>query len=597
MSSQDSELNLDKLFLPSWATEATTANRFANYTGNEEVKPGRRSDRQGGDRRRPDGGRPPGGPRDFRRPPGGPQGQQGGGQPGQGQGQGFGGPRRFDRGSDRGDRGPRRPGGRPGGFREERPPEAPLPEVNVNITVDENGVESLARQIRMSGRAYPMFDIAQIVLQKPERHQFVFNVVKKPDGQPAQKLFVCALDNSLWLSEAEALAYVLDRHFHTFYQAERTATEPPKGVYTFVGQCGMSGVIFGPPNYHDYQSRLRKLHAERFARMPFEAYKARVKIVRDEAVVKKWVEEQSWKTEYVCLNVPDAPRLATREAVEKHFRDTHLATIIQSVDTCTLPGPVARQLRCSGLYRLVRVTWEDQKRFPLRLVTFLSQQFTARGLQFFKRDKTITHVSVARPHYLDLDLAPISDNIKRIINFINTTPRCNRAKMIEALSPTPAQAPAPVPPPPAQVEATAPAEGAPATPAPAATPVAPEMTAEQMQLVGDLYWLIHQGHVIEFANGALETAKKPVPRPPRPEPKAAQKQAATPTEVQPAGESAVVSADEIKALSEASAAAEEAAAEAAEAQQPAGEAPAPAPVEPVVEETKAPEAPTAAPGT
>jgi hypothetical protein len=38
-------------------------------------------------------------------------------------------------------------------------------------------------------------------------------------------------------------------------------------------------------------------------------------------------------------------------------------------------------------------------------------------------------------------------------------------------------------------------------------------------LSADLHWLIHQGHVIEFANGTLETAKKPLPRPPKPEPK------------------------------------------------------------------------------
>jgi hypothetical protein len=29
----------------------------------------------------------------------------------------------------------------------------------------------------------------------------------------------------------------------------------------------------------------------------------------------------------------------------------------------------------------------------------------------------------------------------------------------------------------------------------------------------DLHWLIHQGHVLEFANGVLEMAKKPLPKP------------------------------------------------------------------------------------
>ena len=36
---------------------------------------------------------------------------------------------------------------------------------------------------------------------------------------------------------------------------------------------------------------------------------------------------------------------------------------------------------------------------------------------------------------------------------------------------------------------------------------------EAAAIISDLHWLVHQGHVIEFANGTLETAKKPLPRP------------------------------------------------------------------------------------
>src|SRR5205823_2559265 len=229
-----------------------------------------RFDRARGDRRerRPDRG--------FRRPEGRP--------PGQGQGP-------------RGDRGPGREGNRPRfqdrGRRPERmePPAPPL-EVDVSFIPEEKGVESLARQIRLTGRAYPLFDIGFLILKKPDRYTVRFSVIKKPDGKIAQPLFVCALDDTLWLSEPEAVDYVLGKHFATFYQAEKTPTEPPKGTYTFVAQCGMSGAILGPPNYHDYQNKLRKLHAERFSRMPFEMFKARIKIVRDEAVVKKWLDDQ-----------------------------------------------------------------------------------------------------------------------------------------------------------------------------------------------------------------------------------------------------------------------------------------------------------------
>jgi len=372
-------------------------------------------------------------------------------------------------------------------------PPAPLPEINVAFVPDEKGVDSLAKQIKMTGRAYPLFEIAQMVLQRPERHSVTFSVKRKPDGSVSQPLFVCALDDSLWLSEEEAVRYALDKHFTTFYQPERTAIEPPKGTYTFVAQCGLSDVILGPPNYHDYQNRLRKLHAERFSRMPFEAYKARVRIVRDEAVVKKWLDDQSWKTEYMCLNLPEPLKLASRDEVERHFRETHLPNIIKVVETFHLGGGAARNMRSPALMRLVRFSWEQQRRFPLQIATVLSQQFAARGLQFFKVNKTVTHVAVARPHYLDMEAEPISEGIRRIVHFINAVPKCTRRKLMEGLAPGPAQPPK--------------AEGAPAL----LEPVEP--TPEQTAVIADLHWLIHQGHVIEFANGTLETAKKPVAKP------------------------------------------------------------------------------------
>ncbi len=383
--------------------------------------------------------------------------------------------------------------------------------MTVTLMPDDKGVDSLSRQIKMSGRSFPLFDIAQMILQKPERQQVRFEVKKKPDGTIAQPLFLCAVDDTLWLSEQEAVDHLLNKHFGMFYQAEKTPTDPPKGTYTFVAQCGMSGVILGPPNYHDYQNQLHKLHAERFSRMPFEMFKSRVKIVREEAVVKKWIEDQSVKTEYICLNVPEATRLGSREAVEAHFREVHLANLVKQVEKHTLSGPASRQLRSPGLQRLLRAAWEEQKRFPLQIATILSQQFASHGLQFFKVNKTITHVSVARPHYLDLDTTPVSNQVKEIVQFINAHPKCTRRLLMEKLAPTPPAAPIPVTP------ATAPAEVAAGAPAAEAAPRAePAPTPEQAALIADLHWLIHQGHVIEFANGILETAKKPVVKPPKP---------------------------------------------------------------------------------
>lgn len=381
---------------------------------------------------------------------------------------------------------------------------------------------SLARQIRLSCRAFPLFEVAGLVMQKPDRYETILRVIRGKDGQPQQPLFVCSLDDTIWLSEAEALKQTLASHFDTFYSTEKTATEPPKGTYTFVAQCGISGEILGPPNYHGYQEKLRKLHSERFNRMPFEAFKARVRIVKDEAVVKQWLDGQSFRFEYTTLNVPEPRRITSREEVEHHFRETHLPNVIRQVDSIVVRKETQARLP-AALQTLVRVGIDRERRFPIKVATALSNAFAQAGLQFFKRDKTIVHVAVARPHHLDLESQVVSDGVKKIITHIEANPKITRKALIDALAPVPPAPPAPPTPipdptaaPVTEASAEAPAEGAatvPTEPAAPPAPAAPAASPERELVLTDLHWLLHQGHVIEFANGVIELAKKPGVRP------------------------------------------------------------------------------------
>ena len=69
------------------------------------------------------------------------------------------------------------------------------------------------------------------------------------------------------------------------------------------------------------------------------------------------------------------------------------------------------------------------------------------------------------------------------------------------------------------------------------------MAAEMAAVMTDLHWLIHQGHVIEFANGILETAKKPLPKPPPKPAKPEAKPGATAAPATTTADSAVVSVE------------------------------------------------------
>jgi hypothetical protein len=438
-----------------------------------------------------------------------------------------------------------------------------LPDVQVTIVPEPSGLDAIARQIKLTGRAYPVFDIGRLIMKSPDRFQAEFRVKQTKEGI-AQRLFTCDLDGSLWLSAADASRHALSRFFDTFYQTEKIATDPPKGTYTFVAQCGMSGVILGPPNYHDYQQKLVKLHQERYARVPFDQFKSRVSIVRDEEVVKKWIDEQSFKTEYTALNLPEPVKFDKREDVDAHFEATHREIVVKEVQSHRLSAKDATGTGEHNLRRLYRSVFDDQRRFPLRVVTVLCEEFAKHGLQFFKKDKTVTHVAVSRPHFLDVEAIPISDSIKAIVKFIDETKACTRRKIFDTLAPSkvipvtpppattateaateatserpPVEEPAaeptaetnrsdapvaesaddPTPAPPEEGEAKVEAQAAtetPATEVPApSAPKEPELTAEQQAVNANLHWLIHEGHVIEFSSGIVETAKKPRETPPQ----------------------------------------------------------------------------------
>ncbi len=566
----DSGLDLEKLFLPAWAQQSADVNKYADFSGyTESDKPfgrgarrrgapyGERSPRLGGGRERSGGGWGAGRPDRPERREGGAnrpdrpfrsQGSEGD----KGRGEGGGGGRRQRSGGRRDFRGPRR-------F-EQRKPLPPLPEVDVQLVPEPIVVETLAKQIRQSGRAYPLFEIAHIILKRPERLEVAYSVIKK-GNQVVQPLFFCSMDRTLWFSEEEAMEHVLKNHFDNFYETRKVPIEGPKGTYTFVAQCGMSGEVLGPPNLHDYQNKICKIHSEKFPHVPFDVYKSRIKIVRDEAVIEKWREEMSYTLHYNCLQVPEPLELQDMSSLREHFRQTHLASVIQNVETVTLTLSDVRKQPNHLISVLYRRLLEEQKRFPLKLVMVLSQKFAAHTLQFFKVNKTVTHVCVSRPHYLDMDTTSVSENVKNIMGYVVANPGCKRADIYKALVPgyteameasqQSAEAAAETaltdtPPEPAPAEtAEAPVEGAEGAeaqsaetaPAPAAEsvkqePAAPTLPPEVLSalanLNADLHWLIQCGHVIEYYKGNIEAAPKKI-TPPSAKPKAKKKEKETKT--------------------------------------------------------------------
>jgi hypothetical protein len=594
------EADLTQIFRPSWTMEASdsTARLTARFDEGDRPERGpRRPEGRGGPGR--DRGSRDRGPRPDRGS--GPRGDKGG------------------PGRDRGDRS-KRGGHDRRDARDRRPePAAPKPMLEgweLSLLPEEAAVEGIAKQIRSRAKAYPLFELARLIVRLSDRYSVALKSSGTAEGA-ASGLFRVKADGSLWTSRKEAVSHLLAKHLAKFYRATSVTVEPPKGAFTVVAQCGMSGTVLGPPNHHEYTTRLIALHASRFKNLPFEVFKSRIRMVRDEAVIEQWKTDQSTRTVYtpiepgseqeataaeepVSLEIaetvaatpdetasPAAESTGTEETppaadhvvepaaevaaeetssepsaevpseapaeetpseeaqpeaaapagetvngltlqeVTAHFQEHHAAAEIEEAPSeLTVAGGVALHASTPLLRELLLNHLRELDRFPLPLAHIVSKELSNRGLQLFKAHfRKIVHVSMARPKYLDRTTTPIAENFGAILDYLEAHPKQPRDKQWAGLLALRTE-----------------------------TGETEEETRQRREqaLGADLLWLLHQGHVIDFAMGNLQAATPPKPQPVKDEKKTAEasKEAVADSSATPAAEPAT-EATEAPASSEA----------------------------------------------
>lgn len=393
------------------------------------------------------------------------------------------------------------------------PPPNPFPWLRIAFTATPPAVETVAQQIRHTGKTFSLFDIARILLRNPASYTIDLTSAPKQTEGP---FHVVDADHSVWLKREDAVRHLLNKKRDELYRTEAVEIEPPKGNFPVVAVCGMSGLLLGPPNHHDFERKLRDLHRERFARLDFETFRARLKMERNPEVIEKWRTAASQAVEYYSREGESPEKLADLAAVERHFDTHHAAAHIKFVDLAPVPGNPKSTAVDPALAPLLNHARDEEERFPLRLAQSLSRALSGAGLRFHKAANRTTFVSASRPRHLNLEETPVSDSLRKIIETIRGKKSIRRHQLLELLAPAPAAVtPAPDAPASGAAPEAAPAEAAaPAavpSPAPAVVPTDPAREA----VVNDLLWLTHEGYVVEYGDSRLESV--PLPKnPPKP---------------------------------------------------------------------------------
>jgi hypothetical protein len=348
--------------------------------------------------------------------------------------------------------------------------------LKIEFLPEPNAAHGIAKQIKGSGRAFPVFGTSKLFLERPERHR-----VRITSSDAAVPLFQIG-DGPVSFDRAAVERNAFLHSKEEYYAEETVQGEPIKGNFSNVARLRGTGILLGPTNHHGYQPALRKIYEERFSRrMSFPEFQQyEIEIVSDEQSVADWKEQARTTTTFVTTKEAEPVTFKTAFDAEQHFKKNYLPQLVKSGQSLECSGQASRAAADRHVAGAVRAAWEAESRFPQQMVNALRPYFAEAGLTFFKHRKRMLFVCTVKPQRHPAGQV-FSDGISTILQTIEATPRIKRPQLATKIL--------------GEAQDT------------------PEALARKAQLASDLHYLIHIGHVIEFSDGVLELPLAPNAKP------------------------------------------------------------------------------------
>jgi hypothetical protein len=406
----------------------------------------------------------------------------------------------------------------------------------VQVYPEDQILTTLARAMRQSLRTYELFEIARLVLEKPERYHLSIRYNDAAAaGEPPALLYQSVPDGLPFVSEEGAVDHVLRIHLEKFFTVEQVEVEAPKGTFQFIARCTLTGDDLSPPNFHRYQSILLQYHQDRFPDMPFERFRGSIETVKNEEAVQKWLQGMTTQTRYRVAGEEAGEVLESLDQARAHLLRQKKDQVVRAHKMVKLPGKQLEQIIDQRIRPYVESSIEHQKRFPLDTANGLRGRLRRQDFFIYKKgSRGVSYVCAVKRRFRQPGQT-FSDSVEQLLKFIEDHEMIHASELVEKFLH--------VAPPAAEGEA-------------AANQMADE-NVKRMSI--DLRWLLSEGYVTEFSDGRL--LAHPAAQPGQPEPQATEKETEVPeraesaaeapgveeAEPHPSEEAAVESADESEA--------------------------------------------------
>jgi hypothetical protein len=348
---------------------------------------------------------------------------------------------------------------------EERP--RPL-DAEVKILPETKALGTIIRKLQQDTHAYKLKDLAYFFLDNPQSVLLKVSPRRRDDGSVSFAPCQCKACSFASTNEDEVVAHILSAHLGDYYEVREIEVEPPKGNFSCVARCSLSGVLLGPPNVHEFNSAVKEMVRTRFPEMSEERYRSHIEMVRDSDTIEQWRQSATKKTVYFAKGAEGEARALTREQAEGEFRRTILPSLVDHPKNLMITADMAMLSPCRPLQWAARDALERERRAPYNMCFALRGAFHHRKLKFFRANDARGPEFVTSVEYREFDTAHAIAELAAVAAFVGEHPCCDRNEILRE----------------------------------------PTLAAFGDDLGKQLDWLVSTGHVVAFTNGVFSKVEK-----------------------------------------------------------------------------------------
>ena len=350
--------------------------------------------------------------------------------------------------------------------------ERPKPlDVEVKVLPETKALGTIIRKLQGDTHAYKLKDLAYFFLDNPSSVLLKITPKAKQGGDGRETgearrevFYQCKACGFASTNEGDVLEHIATAHLGEYYDSKEVECGPPKGNFNCVAKCGLSGVLLGPPNIHEFGAVVKEMIRTKYPEMSEEQYRAHIEMVRDADTIEEWRKGATKRTMFFAKGTADqeGAQGLSREQAEGEFKRTIMPSLVDTPKNLMITAEVAMRSPVRPLQWAAKDALEAERRAPYNMCFALRGAFHHRKLKFFRTNDSRGQEFVTNVEYTEFDAEHAIPELAAAAKFVAERPCCDKT----------------------------------------------EFPADVADFEKHLTWLVTTGHVVAFTNGVYSAVEK-----------------------------------------------------------------------------------------